>query len=375
MLGLLKTRIRHLFRYPTSTVYIILGLLVAFFALFDGLSIYNHLLSGINEEQQYGYTSTMYISIKKGQGYKINIEDLLTDSKANVKITNFPIWIEGNDGMSNLDVILVSNEKEKYVFQQGRLPSNKEVKNGENVISVGRARMSNLTSDDSGDRFITINGTRYKVVGIMGAKNSNVLDGKLVTYYNCLSSDMKQKILNSKELWLTVESDSEDVYPICKQIKINIVKRNPEIAVDGYEPNDDEQQNEEIETAMAQSGVSVYFLIYFFAIINCVIISEFWIEQRRREIAIRKAFGTSNLRIIGMLFGEMLRISCLAGILCIILQIIFSKIASGIFNIYIEASIANIMTIAVLIIVTSLAVILVPVYKIIKMVPSQAVIS
>lgn len=375
MVAVLKRSFKRLFRYPISTIYIILGLLVAFMALFDGVNIYSQVLGKANDDGQYNYKYAMYLQIDTQGGGKNNIKDLISDRKVNVKICNFAVWPEGSEGMTYMDIVLTNNEKEKYVLKEGRLPDDAEIKARENVISVGDSYLSNLTQDNEGNRFITINGSRYKVVGIMDNNISPAFSANLVTFYECLSDDMKQKILNSPHLDLMIESDSEDVYPVCKQIKANILKRDPQAVIEGYKVDYKEQQAEAAKRQLAQSPVNIYFLIYFFAIINCIIVSEFWIEQRKREIAIRKAFGMSNLQIIGMLFREMLGISCFAAILCVFLQIIFSKLIGNVFNIYIGASFGDVLIMIAMIVVTSLAVILVPVYKIVNMSPSQAVIS
>ncbi|AEE95840.1 ABC transporter permease [Mahella australiensis] len=375
MVAVLKRSFKHLFRYPISTIYIILGLLVAFMALFDGVNIYSQVLGKANDDGQYNYKYAMYLQIDTQGGGKNNIKDLISDRKVNVKICNFAVWPEGSKGMPYMDIILTNNEKEKYVLKEGRLPDDAEIKARENVVLVGDSYLSKLTRDNKGNRFITINGSRYKVVGIMDNNISPAFSANLVTFYECLSDDMKQKILNSPHLDLMIESDSEDVYPVCEQIKADILKRDPQAVIEGYKVDYKEQQAEAAKLQLAQSPVNIYFLIYFFAIINCIIVSEFWIEQRKREIAIRKAFGMSNLQIIGMLFREMLGISCFAAILCVFLQIIFSKLIGNIFNIYIGASFGDVITMIAMIVATSLAVILVPVYKIINMSPSQAVIS
>ena len=42
-------------------------------------------------------------------------------------------------------------------------------------------------------------------------------------------------------------------------------------------------------------------LLYLFAVINVTIVSYYWINVRKRELAIRKAFGQTNMEIILML--------------------------------------------------------------------------
>lgn len=50
---------------------------------------------------------------------------------------------------------------------------------------------------------------------------------------------------------------------------------------------------------------NIYFVgLFLFALINTVVISYYWVVVRKREIAIRKAFGANDSRIIGLMMGE-----------------------------------------------------------------------
>lgn len=45
---------------------------------------------------------------------------------------------------------------------------------------------------------------------------------------------------------------------------------------------------------MAKENMQVNVITYIFCVLNSMIISEFWIIQRRKEFAIKKALGMKN---------------------------------------------------------------------------------
>lgn len=61
--------------------------------------------------------------------------------------------------------------------------------------------------------------------------------------------------------------------------------------------------------------------MYLFAVINVTIVSYYWINVRKRELAIRKAFGQTNMEIILMLIKEFFLIIGIAAIIAALVQI------------------------------------------------------
>ncbi len=56
---------------------------------------------------------------------------------------------------------------------------------------------------------------------------------------------------------------------------------------------------------MQGTGLSLAFSIYLFSIANCLVVTNYWIITRRRDMAIRKAFGWSNRSLICSVISEM----------------------------------------------------------------------
>lgn len=60
-----------------------------------------------------------------------------------------------------------------------------------------------------------------------------------------------------------------------------------------------------IYLTMQNTGLSLALAIYVFSIANCLVVTNYRIITRRRDMAIRKAFGWSDRQLIRMIISEM----------------------------------------------------------------------
>jgi ABC-type antimicrobial peptide transport system permease subunit len=60
-----------------------------------------------------------------------------------------------------------------------------------------------------------------------------------------------------------------------------------------------------IYSTMQNTGLSLALAVYLFSIVNCFAVTNYWMAARRREMAIRKAFGWSNGQLMGLTVREM----------------------------------------------------------------------
>ena len=63
-----------------------------------------------------------------------------------------------------------------------------------------------------------------------------------------------------------------------------------------------------IFNTMQNTGISLALSIYLFSIVNCLVVTNYWIITKRRDMAIRKAFGWSNYNLICAVVSEMAEI-------------------------------------------------------------------
>ena len=64
-------------------------------------------------------------------------------------------------------------------------------------------------------------------------------------------------------------------------------------------------QAEPIFDTMRQTGMSLAISIYAFSVVNCIVVTNYWIITRRKNIAIKKAFGWSDIRLLNEICVEM----------------------------------------------------------------------
>lgn len=79
-----------------------------------------------------------------------------------------------------------------------------------------------------------------------------------------------------------------------------------------------------IYETMQNTGLSLALAIYVFSVANCLVVTNYWILSRRRDLAIRKAFGWTNRQLTGMIaweIAETLAASlCISGVLLALLN-------------------------------------------------------
>lgn len=74
---------------------------------------------------------------------------------------------------------------------------------------------------------------------------------------------------------------------------------------------------------------SIVQTIYLFSGIHCLMIASYWINIRRREIAIRKAFGWENSKILLYMIQSIVKITIIAIILFGCLEVLFIQFGMG----------------------------------------------
>lgn len=358
-------KIRKIFRYPLSTVYLIVGLIIAFLMLFDGLTIYNQVTSDTKENQKMQYLETTEVTIDNMENVEMDFDLFKSKEKVNINVVSEG-YVEGVEGNVRIDVVLQEKEKPRLSMERGRMPSPDEIQQGKPVLAIVDNLQEYAIKRD-GKEYINLSGTEYEVVGIIKNMDSN---SNIVVYSDCLASKLLHHILEMNSFKLVLNSESENTYKAYKEIKEKLIKKSPAIEIAAYKRDNN---IDALSYAMNNTEASVVLFIYLFSIANCVIISEFWIEQRRVEVAIKKAFGFSNFKIVKDIFKEMLLNCLLAGTACYFVQLCISKIIGYASGYVIKADIKEILLMVVFTIVTAVIIILFPVWQIIRIAPAQAI--
>lgn len=293
----------HLYNY--SSILLFLGIVVSYIAFMNGISIYceiNHAAAEINE---YKYKNSYYVGV--------------SEIKDRNKIIKAMENIEGNVGITG--IVANINDADEYhegeiIFKQSEdLPYTVDYINEQGEVIIGEDLKKWVYEKDN-QKYICLDGISRTIAGYVKSDKSEILNYKLIFTPN---SNVLDLYLDENE-YLTLECASNN--SSIKESVVAFYYENADIAEIFYEEDD----NSYIEVGSENDNEKFYIIISLFSIVNCIVISEFWILRRKKEIHIRKLVGFSNMKIFSMLYKNILTIELPAIAVAMVLQ--------GIINIF-----------------------------------------
>ncbi len=120
---------------------------------------------------------------------------------------------------------------------------------------------------------------------------------------------------------------------------------------------------------MQNTGLSLSLAIYVFSIANCLTVTNYWIITKRRDMAIRKAFGWSNRQLMRMILSEMAGTLAISLIISIILLAVLKSRNTAIFSL--ELTPFFVLSTGGLLLFTLLISVLFPMIRILKIHPAE----
>lgn len=97
-----------------------------------------------------------------------------------------------------------------------------------------------------------------------------------------------------------------------------------------------------------KSDIKLNGILILIAICNVIVVSTFWIMDRKKEIAIRKAFGADKKHIVSLIYKELGALMSVTLIICITIQCIGSVTLSKIFDVSLNLSVGNLVSLMIM---------------------------
>lgn len=340
--------IKKIFRYPLSTIFLLFGLIIAFICVFCGYAIFNYTCNLKMDIKKYNYKSTAYIGIDASKSLEgININKIKT-SMGNSMFNDVEVRL-GNDEKIVLANILVDiNEKLLYRLENGRLINKDDINSEEKVVNVGR-NIVKYSYKKNGERYIKINGDEYKIIGVIGTKNSKLQDNKVILYYDCLGDRLINELSKCNDVVYSISSNKTKK----ELIRYESEKIKNKLATDSSISLYEYEENTIINNNNRKLNEIVFFMLYFLGVLNCIIVSEFWLLNRKNEIVIRLAFGFNEKMLFKILYNDILNIATLAAFFGIIFSKIIESILNNTLEMVLNFSIINCIVIMLFVLVTT----------------------
>lgn len=258
-----------------------------------------------------------------------------------------------------------------YPVVEGRYYTAEEVERGAKVVMLG-STLQNLTYRKNGKQYIDIEGETYEAIGRVGLPDQYSLwDNRIFMPFTSLPENSRRDYNVSSRLDFIVYNSRGVVAEESQKILKNVKVQYPDAEIESYGALgvDDVMQN--VRNSMDPIFLTA-FLGYVVALIYGINIVVFWMEKRRYEIGVRKAFGYTNRTISRLIFSEMLGLSLLAFLLSLLIQGITGAVVERVSDYILKLYLPNILLGLALVLLTTFLISLWPAIRALKIQPAEA---
>ncbi len=347
-----------------SAAVFILGIILAMI----GLTL---TLSHINTYEQINKLSEEY-SLRSSSDYIVRIQDESTldgiikaaensDGSSTLLFYDFVLNYDNSSQSSHLVYVSGENQPDLGLpLTDGREINHSDFTSKKPVVLLGNQKGYKL-----GD-ILQIGRTDYEVVGLTGIKDFDLPNYSHAIYisainlpnevYNSISAEGKLKF----SLYNPSSDFTESFLNELNKIGITPVPAEPPatFAIDNH------------------SYIDVFtsiLYIYLISTLNMLNISIFWVNRRKKEIGIRKAFGYSNADIMILFIKEMGLIISACVMLVVVILFALSPVLESFTGRRIVYGYSNIIISIVFIVITTLLSVFIPILIASKIEPAEMV--
>lgn len=322
-----KSLLRSVFRYRLISAFFIISQLVMFYAVFGVLSIYNKAYAKETDRLQSMYKNRIQLDVTVG-----NSQDMFNYISNGVEDGN--MILGGKLSLSyaqisantKCEVILKSNEELPYKMVSGRLPGSEPGDSGKRLIAVGRYKYKDAYEMD-GKKYVTLENEEYEICGVIGSSTSDYYDYKMVLNIDCLGTNVMNEICRKDSYTIELSSNTRSLDNSYSAVFGNIRSVDAKSQINAKKLNS--KGESDVVKALQGENMKINVMVYVFCIFNCLLMSQFWLIQRSREIAVKKIYGMSDSRIIGAMACNILALSVTALIIFAVSAVIINVVTAG----------------------------------------------
>lgn len=310
---------KKIFRYPISDIYMVLGLLITFLSLFFTRTISDSFQAAADDGEKYQYKYSESINVTFDSA--ADLTELFDVTSGVFEISDVSVVLNDNNATQLCSVILGCAEETVYQICEGAFPTEEELCGEENIVLLGRG-LEDICYERDGYTYVMAQNDEYRVTGFIGTDNSDAQDYEVVFFLSACGDGVKQILEGYESIMVNMQSNYETTGALQTLVSANIEDKalSCKLLMGG-----DTEVTYSGQTSEADN--SLYQMLYLFCMINCLVVSEFWISERKNDVSIRRILGYSGARIYGFLYVQLLRPVCVAAVLCLICQF-FSRYLS-----------------------------------------------
>lgn len=245
--------------------------------------------------------------------------DCLHNASGNVMAAGIPLYVDKLDAEHITTILIHQDEAEPFYFVEGNMPPKK---GDELCVVLGKA-CKMYTTRHRGKDYIRICGEDYLVTGYISAEHSVIYDHTVLLFDGRLGNHTKEEIdyyASTAGITMVFQSNTIDMEQQYETVAATLEKS-------GIQTNRLSEYEPWLSTELTSVNYRAYaYLTYIFSICIIVMVVEFWILQRRTELAIRRLDGFTTTQIIKMLASEIAKLLAATTIILFLLRILLSLI-------------------------------------------------
>ncbi len=301
--------------YAFASLCLVVGMILAYVAFYYGSKMSAALkLEEVDAEAANIFQSECALSCVYKEDITPLIEKLQT-IPAGLMMGGVSLFYDKVDAECITHVIVTPTEEVPYKFVSGAMPQNHD----RPYAILGKAK-KNETYRKNGEDYVLICGEEYCVAGYISAEHSVIYDYAYYIFWDSVTENVKEHInfiSNNEVISMVLQSNTIDTREAFQDFCCN----EPEYA----------------EYLMPASDFSYWFgtegyttnyrayayLTYLLSVAILVMVTQYWMIKRRRELAIRRMDGFSSWQLIVLIAKDLLKLLLItATLICVVQQIL-----------------------------------------------------
>lgn len=380
----MKTLLIRLKQSPLLSALLIFGLVTSILLISLGTSFVSNLYYSDKAKDQYNpkkakvYDIT-YSALKSSDSSVMNKLFSKVDNDTGLFINDLLLHTDASEVNAYNKVsgeYFTNNNVWHYPLISGSYYTAEDVKKGNKVVVLG-SELLKEAYERNGNKYIEIEEEEYLIKGIIGIPNEkSSWDNRIIMPCTSMPKNYFENNL---------QRDLEDISFVIYNRKGEYSQDIKEITNEGKKLFDNftldylgELQDDNSLITVVENPDFLLFVAligYIITIIFAINITVFWIEKRKYEISVRKAFGFTNGSIMKMIFKEMIGFAIISFAIAIIVQFLLGLAVGSIANYTLKLYLPNLVIGLVVVLVTALVTTLIPAIKAIKVEPAEALKS
>lgn len=380
----MKSLLIRIKQSPLLSALLIFGLVTSILLISLGTSFVSNLYYSDKAKNQY--------NPKKAKVYDITYSALKSsDSSVMNKLFS---KVDNDTGLFINDLLLHTDASEVNVYNKvsgeyftnnnvwhyplisGSYYTAEDVKKGNKVVVLG-SKLLKEAYERNGNKYIEIEEEEYLIKGVIGIPDEkSSWDNRIIMPCTSMPKNYFENNLQRdlEDISFVIYNEKGEYSQDIKQINAEGKKLFDNFSLDYLgELQDDNSLKVVVENP--DFLLFVALIGYIITIIFAINITVFWIEKRKYEISVRKAFGFTNGSIMKMIFKEMIGFAIISFAIAIIVQFLLGLAVGSIANYTLKLYLPNLVIGLFVVLVTALVTTLIPAIKAIKVEPAEALKS